>query len=347
MSTKINLGMKVYDFNSGMVTENLPLNNFKGNLLISGGGRNERTALLSHVLNQFYARVPDIGVLLIQLGLNEDTYLYHLDKVFEYGDPELNIPYYTGQRFTDLIRERFMNYFNAIFGFHYEMKWVIANLSLKYKSAGLPSSTVDFLEDLKNCLIKHPYDEEFTESNVKSFEKAIEIFQEDPVLESTLSIPLMGIPEWLDLWRKGKKVCIDLTNCNIYQQKLLVTLITQAINNYIDQNNSDSPTGIVVIEDADDIMEKPPHDEYKKNYESNRECCWAIKEEVYVLAKERMEEVYGDCNYLMNVQLEEVFYGLIRREFRYRNISLITVCEDPSNIYNCVSIFSQIKLQVD
>ena len=49
----------------------------------------------------------------------------------------------------------------------------------------------------------------------------------------------------------------------------------------------------------------------------------------------------------MNVQLEQIFFDLIRREFRYRNISLITVCEDPSNIYNCVSIFSQTKLQVE
>jgi len=62
----------------------------KYKLLISGGSRNERTGLLSHVLNQFYATLPDIGVLLIQLGTNEDTYLYQLDRVFEYGTPELN-----------------------------------------------------------------------------------------------------------------------------------------------------------------------------------------------------------------------------------------------------------------
>ncbi len=128
MSNKINLGMEVYDFYRCMLTENLPLENFKTNLLISGGGRNERTALLSHVLNQFYARLPDIGVLLIQLGSNEDTYLYHLDKVYEYGDSELIIPYYTGQRFTDLIRERFMNDINTNFRFYYEMRFVIANL---------------------------------------------------------------------------------------------------------------------------------------------------------------------------------------------------------------------------
>jgi len=57
--------------------------------------------------------------------------------------------------------------------------------------------------------------------------------------------------------------------------------------------------------------------------------------------------VYGDNDYLMNVQLEQVLYDLIQSEFRFRNISLIIVCEDPSKIYNCVSSHSQIKLQVD
>ncbi len=243
VSEKINLGVKVRGFEDRMVTENIPLKYFKNNFLISGGVRNERTALLSHVLNQFYAEFPDIGVLLIQLGSNEDTYLYHLDKVYEYGDTELVIPYSTGQQFNEVIRERFMRYLTAIFGFHYEMKFVIANLSRHYKSGGLPSSIVDFLEDLKEYLIKNHYSEDFTKSNVASIEKTIEIFEEDPVLESTVSIPLEVIPEWLSLWGKGEKVCIDLTNCSIYHQKLLVTLITQAINIYIDINDSHIPTG--------------------------------------------------------------------------------------------------------
>ncbi|HEC38714.1 hypothetical protein LCGC14_0837440 [marine sediment metagenome] len=95
MSNKINLGMDVYDFSSGILSENLPFERFRTNLLISGGSRKERTEILSHFLNQFHASLPDIGVLLIQLGSNGDTYLYQLDKVFEYGTPELNIPYYT------------------------------------------------------------------------------------------------------------------------------------------------------------------------------------------------------------------------------------------------------------
>ena len=347
MSKTINLGMEVYDFHSGMVTENLPLNNFKTNLLISGGGRSERTALLSHVLNQFYATTPDIGVLLIQLGSNEDTYLYHLDKVFEYGTSELNIPYYAGHLFNELTRERFMNYMNAIFGFHYEMSFVIGMLTRHYKRGSFPSSILDFLENLKRYLIEHPYHEEFTDGNVKSFKKAIEVFQEDPVLETTVSIPLKGLPEWLNLWKNGKKLCIDSTKCDIFQQRLLVTLITQAILKHTDHNNSDIPTGVVVIEDVDDVMEKLPHAKYKKNYESNREFRRKIVKESYVLTPEQIAQVYGDDNYLMNVQLEELNHHLIGHEFRYRNISLITVCKDPSTIYDDLRYFSQIKLNMD
>ena len=100
------------------------------------------------------------------------------------------------------------------------------------------------------------------------------------------------------------------------------------------------------IEYADNVLERPPHDEYRKNYETNRGYHKKIKEEVYFLTKEQIEEVYGDSNYLMNVQLEQVFYDLIKNEFRYRNISLITVCEDPSRIYSSFSSHSQIKLNL-
>ena len=114
----------------------------------------------------------------------------------------------------------------------------------------------------------------------------------------------------------------------------------------MEDNNSSEPTGIIVIEDADNVFEKPPHDEYSKNYETNKEYYRKIEEEAYILTKEQIEEIFGDDNYLMNIQLEQVCYNLIQNEFRYRNISLITVCEDPSNGYNSISSHSQIKLNV-
>jgi hypothetical protein len=118
MSNKINVGMEVHDFRNGILTENIPFSNFKGNLLISGGARAERRALLSHVLNQFHTDFPDLGVLLIQLESGEDRNLFYLDRVYEYGDPELIIPYFTGEQFTDVNTDHFTRYINAVFGFH-------------------------------------------------------------------------------------------------------------------------------------------------------------------------------------------------------------------------------------
>ena len=83
------------------------------------------------------------------------------------------------------------------------------------------------------------------------------------------------------------------------------------------------------------------------DYRINREYSREIKEENYFLTKEQIEEVFEDKNYLMNVQLEEVCYHLVSSEYRYRNSALITVCEDPANIYDFISSHSQIELNIE
>ena len=345
MSVKINLGVRVYDHVNGRIVENLPLDVFKYNIMITGSDQQERNALLSHILNQFYKRVPELGVLYIKLRSSEDSYLYHFDKVIEHHDPELIVPYFTGETFTDVSREEFVDCINALFGFHFEMKIVLQIICRHYRSRGLPGSIVDFLEDMKKFLIENPYSKEFTESNVRSIEKAIEIFEEDPILERIVSIPL-AVPEWLQSWCNGNKICIDLSECSIEDQKLLVTFITQAINQYVEMNNTSDPKGIVVIDDIDKVMEKPPHEKYRENFRNNKEYYRRIEQECYCLTREQIEEIFGDKNYLRNVQLEEVYYDLVHFGFRLRNISLISVCEYPSRVYDCINSHSQIMLDI-
>ena len=343
MSIKINLGYEVRDFEKGIFVENVPFKQFKYNMLISGKDSKERSAILSHILNQIYVRVPDIGVLLIKLKSNEDTYLYHLNKVYEYGEPKLEIPYFLEHTFSDVNREQLINCLNAIFGFHYEMKWVMRIVIKHYKLGRFPSSLIDFLDDLKNCLIEHPYDKEFTESNIWSIEKARELIQEDSLLERILWIP-SDLPEWLKLWSEGKKVCIDLSSCDPQIQKLLVVLLFQILKNFVPTIESNIPSGIVVLEDADHILEEPPYDYYKETYNSNRDYYGWKREKNYFLTKEQIEEAFGDTNYLFNIQFESIFHDLIVNEFRYRNISLITVCVDTLKIYKFLNSSSKIKV---
>jgi len=116
--------------------------------------------------------------------------LYYFDNVYRYGDPNLTIPYFIEQELRGRNREQFSDYINAIFGFHFEIRHVIGCLLHHYRTHEFPSSIVDFLKDLKIYLKEHPYSEEFTQSSIKSIEKAIGLIQENPILERKLWIPL-------------------------------------------------------------------------------------------------------------------------------------------------------------
>ncbi len=56
------------------------------------------------------------------------------------------------------------------------------------------------------------------------------------------------------------------------------------------------------MEEADNLLEKPPYDEYRRSYSINRDYCREIEEKNYFLTKEQIEEAFGDRNYLFNVQ---------------------------------------------
>ncbi|MFX1316876.1 MAG: hypothetical protein ACFE9T_13525 [Promethearchaeota archaeon] len=79
----------------------------------------------------------------------------------------------------------------------------------------------------------------------------------------------------------------------------------------------------------------------------NREYYRRMEEKYYFLTKEQLETVFGEKEYLFNVQLERMFEDLITNEFRYRSLSLIMVCEDASEIYYCYRECSQVKIDLD
>ena len=121
----------------------------------------------------------------------------------------------------------------------------------------------------------------------------------------------------------------------------------ELLKNFIPTTDSNLPAGIVVLEDADHILEEPPHDYYKKAYDSNKDYYKRNREKNYFLTKEQIEEAFGDMNYLFNIQFESIFRDLIVNEFRYRDISLITVCVDMFKIYKFLDSSSKIKLLLD
>ena len=157
----------------------------------------------------------------------------------------------------------------------------------------------------------------------------------------------LDIPRWLGLWSEGKKICIDLSGCDLHYQKILFPLLFQVVKNSIPIKNSDTPIGVVVLEDADDLLQKVPFDYYSKNFKLNRDYYYQFEEEAYFLAKEQLIKVFGDKDYLMNVQLESVFNRLVFDELIYRNISFITTCRDPLELHYPYKTQFQIKINLD
>jgi hypothetical protein len=344
MGVRINLGKELNYYNCGLEIDNIPFELLKSNLLISGSDQAERTAFLSHILNQLYKRAPEIGVLLIRLNAGENTNVFHLDKEYKYGDLNLEIPYFYGDFSNEVYREHFESVISALFGFHFEMKIVIGCLLRQYKNGKLPSSILDFLGDLKNYLVDHPYSEKFNKSNIESIEIMLKLFEEKEILERTLW-KSFKTPEWLKLWSEGKKICIDLSRCDLRYQRILVPLLLQIVKNSTPILNSDTPVGIVALEDASELFKDIPVEEYKNNFNLNKEYYKKIENESYFLTREQLIEVYGDKDYLINTQLEYVFKRLVFTELFYRDIAIIATCRDPAELY--LSYKKQFKIKLD
>lgn len=346
MGVRINLGKEFNYYNCGLEIENIPFELLKSNLLISGFDQAERTALLSHILNQLYTRIPEIGVLLIRLSEEESTNLFRLDKEYEYGEPDLEIPYFYGDFSNEVYKEHFESVISAIFGFHFEMKIVIGCLLRQYKNGKLPSSILDFLEDLKMYLIDYPYHEKFNKSNIESIEEILKLFEENVILERTLW-KSFKTPEWLNLWSEGNKICIDLSGCDLRYQQILVPLLLQIVKNFTPILNSDTPVGIVALSDASELFKDIPVEEYRKNLEINKAYYRRIENESYFLTREQLIEVFGDKDYLINTQLEYVFKRLVFTELFYRDIAIVATCQDPAKLYSPYKKQFKIKLYSD
>ena len=112
-------------------------------------------------------------------------------------------------------------------------------------------------------------------------------------------------------------------------------------------NNSMNPTGIVALDPVDNIFKRVPYEEYTEAYSRNREYYDQIREENYFLTKEQMEDAYGDKKYLFRTQLGKVYSKIIRDGLRYRNISLITTCHNPSALCPEIVSFSQTKIKLE
>ncbi len=223
------------------------------------------------------------------------------------------------------------------------MYWPITIVLDMYRHNVFPNSLIYLLDDVISYLKTKPYSEEFQNSLLRSLEKAIELLSKNPKLEETLRlIPLL--PSWFVMWASRKKICLDLSTCDLRTQRILTSVIFQTIKNLVPHTNSDVIQGMVMIDDANQLFKRIPSEKYDYRYLLMKEQIKKEKAESYLLTKERWEEIYGDKEYFTRVKLARFFEDMIYNEFRIKHVSLVTATNSPLQLLDAIPFMSQLKI---
>jgi hypothetical protein len=120
------------------------------------------------------------------------------------------------------------------------------------------------------------------------------------------------IPQWFTEWRKGKKIFLDFSMCNLYEKRLLTSAIFQLIRSLTPDIDIGKLQNIILIDEAHQILEKP------------------------------ISNNYDDDDYISREQLEKIFNELLR-EFRSKGMSFILSDQTPSRLFTCVTTLPSLK----
>ena len=274
------------------------------NVLIESENSGERYNLMIDLLAQMEKRLPPFSTLYINLNPKVECPETFAAK-FTYGSLDFNIPYI--HDLEDDSHDRFSKCFNAIFNFHPELQIIMEIIYSNRTQREFPTSIIGFLELMYAYLEDKPYDNEFTKSLLNNIKEAIDLCESDNSLEQTFRVST-SLPDWVALWKKKKKVWIDLSRCKPLIQKILIPVIFLNLLRFTDHygpsKNYWHLNGVVIINEAEKVFARVPWERYKARYNQRKQHWENIRYKNLFLTKEQMEEAYEDSFFLFKSQLE-------------------------------------------
>jgi len=175
------------------------------------------------------------------------------------------------------------------------------------------------------------------------------LFESDEVLEHTFQIT-RSLPEWASLWQNKENIWLDLSQCEVRVQQMIVAGIFHLllkITNYPPVDNSWHLKGVVMVNEASNVFKPVPWKRYKARYNERRDHWDGLREYQYFLTKEEWMDAYGDKECLIKSQLGAYYDRIISDELRYRNISLFTGTHDLKAIHEYIPPQSQVQIVPD
>ena len=291
-------------------------NTFAQSLLIAGQQGTGKTFLLAQIVNEFYNKANDVGILIINLGKGNQELFYKVDKVLKFGSPYFRVPYFIKGQYLERSLQETANYLIAALGLKNIVEKNMLNVMNSFftKKGHLPNSLKTLFQNLLRYFEEYPYHVKFQTNIVRAIKNRVLSLLSNQILIDTLSLNKeTSTPQWFNEWQAGKKIFLDFSMCTIYEKRLLTNAIFQLIRVLIPDREAGKLKNIILIDEAHQILEKP------------------------------ITNNYDDDDFISREQLEKIFNELLR-EFRSKGLSFILSDQTPSRLFECVTTLPSLKI---
>ncbi len=305
-----------YIFN-GRLTERkilVPKSTFSQSAVIFGQIGTGKTYLLSQVVNEFYNKAPDVGILIINLGKGYQEIFYQVDRVIKFGSSDFRVPYFVQGPYLEKNLQETAAYLIAALGLKNIVVKNMLNVMKSFTCRGnsLPTSLDILFFNLIKFFEQFPYHVKFQTNILRALQNRVLSLLTNEELKKILELT-SEVPQWFQEWRNGKKIYLDLSMCNIYVKRLLTNAIFQLVRTLTPDIEAGTLRNIIIIDEAHQILEKS------------------------------ISRNYDDDDFISTEQLEKIFTELIR-EFRSKGLSFIIVEQIPSRLFEAVITLPSLKI---
>jgi GTPase SAR1 family protein len=298
--------------------KNMPVhkNVFAQSALIVGQQGTGKTYLLAQIIQEFYDKCPDIGILILNLGKGNQEGFYKMDRVIKFGSPDFRVPYFYRGQYLERSLQETAAYLVAATGLKNVVEKNMINTMQAFinKYGKLSDSIYSLFKNLIDYFVKHPYHDRFQTNILRALKNRVLSLLTNPNLQKTLRLSNDSkIPTWFKEWRDGKKIYLDISMCSIYEKRLLTSAIFQMVRALTPDIELGKLQNIIVIDEAHQILEKP------------------------------VSRNFDDDDFISRDQLEKIFNELLR-EFRSKGLSFILADQTPSRLFDCVTTLPSLKI---
>jgi len=291
-------------------------NSFAQSALIAGQQGTGKTYLLAQIVNEFYKKAPEIGILILNLGKGNQESFYKTDKVIKFGASNLKIPYFVKGPYLARSIQETASYLISSTGLKNIVEKNMVNVMQAFidKKGKLPHSLMFLFKELIRYFKLNPYHVKFQTNILRALKNRVLSLLANGDLQTAINLSEnYEIPQWFTEWRNGKKIYLDLSMCNIYEKRLLTSAIFQLIRALTPDIEAGKLKNIILIDEAHQILEKS------------------------------ITNNHDDDDYISREQLEKIFNELLR-EFRSKGMSFILSDQTPSRLFACVTTLPSLKI---